>query len=199
VHPVPLGFSRVYVHLPQGFSYDGWIQGLKAGRSFVTTGPMLFATVNGEDPGHSFKSVARVNDPQRFSVKGESVSAGPVDRVEVVVNGRVARTLRPTPRRVESGAHSSAFDTAVELDGSSWIAVRCWEQRDNGRWRFAHTAPWFVEMDGAPLRPRREEVEFLIQQVEAEMARSGPVLSPQALEEYRQALSSYQNIARTAK
>ncbi len=41
VHPVPLGFGRVYVHQPNGFSYQDWIQGLGEGRSFVTTGPML--------------------------------------------------------------------------------------------------------------------------------------------------------------
>src|SRR5205807_1704782 len=28
VHPVPLGFSRVYVHLPRGFSYAAWVNGL---------------------------------------------------------------------------------------------------------------------------------------------------------------------------
>ena len=49
VHPVPLGFGRVYVYLPDGFSYPGWIDGLDAGRSFVTTGPMLFAQF--ETPG----------------------------------------------------------------------------------------------------------------------------------------------------
>ncbi len=33
VHPVPLGFGRVYVHRPQGFTYDGWIKGLDAGET----------------------------------------------------------------------------------------------------------------------------------------------------------------------
>ena len=36
VHPVPLGFSRVYVHLDEPFSFDAWMRGLAAGRSFVT-------------------------------------------------------------------------------------------------------------------------------------------------------------------
>src|SRR5262245_42408114 len=46
VHPVQIGFGRVYVHLPNGFNYDDWLKGLNAGRSFVTTGPMLFAELN---------------------------------------------------------------------------------------------------------------------------------------------------------
>src|SRR6185369_9770425 len=174
VHPVPLGFSRVYVHLPGGFDYEAWINGLKAGRSFVTTGPMLFATVNGEDPGYGFKSIVRAKDHQRFSVKGEVMSAEPIGRIEVVVNGDVIRTTHTASRRGQSGAYESSFEETVEIEGSGWIAVRCWEERGLGRFRFAHTAPWFVEVEGRPLRPRREEAEFLVNQVEAEITRSAP-------------------------
>jgi len=199
VHPVPLGFSRVYVHLPRGFGYGAWINGLKAGQSFVTTGPMLFATVNGEDPGFGFKNPTQVKDRQRFSVKGEVVSVDPIDKLEVVVNGEVVRTVHPTSRRGQTGAQESQFEETVELERSGWIAARCWEERAQGLFRFAHTAPWFVEAAGQPQQPRREEAEYLVQQVEAEIARSGPVLSSAAMEEYRRALSIYQSIARTAK
>src|SRR5436309_5958619 len=54
VHPVPLGFSRVYVHLDEPFTYDAWMRGLSAGRSFVTTGPLIFAHVEGDLPGKRF-------------------------------------------------------------------------------------------------------------------------------------------------
>jgi peptidoglycan/xylan/chitin deacetylase (PgdA/CDA1 family) len=199
VHPVPLGFSRVYVHLPSGFSYAAWIKGLKAGRSFVSTGPMLFATVNGEAAGYDFTRPAQATDHMRFSINGEAVSAEPVDRIEVIVNGEVVRTLHPAARRGHAGAQEYRFDETVQLESSGWIAVRCWEERGAGRFRFAHTAPWFVEVKGRPLRPRREEAEFLVRQVEAEIARSSTLLSSQALEEYRRAMSIYQSIARTAK
>ena len=35
------GGDRAYVRLDGAFSYDAWVKGLKAGRSFVTNGPML--------------------------------------------------------------------------------------------------------------------------------------------------------------
>lgn len=38
VHPVPLGFGRVYVNLPDGFSYDSWMESLGAGRTFGNPG-----------------------------------------------------------------------------------------------------------------------------------------------------------------
>jgi len=194
-----LGFSRVYVHLPEGFSYQAWVNGLKAGRSFVTNGPMLFATVNGQDPGYVFKSLSRTKGKQRLAVKGDALSAGPVENIELVVNGDVVRAIHSIARRAPNGAHQSHFEEHVELDGSGWIAVRCWEEGENGRFRFAHSAPWFVEVDGRPLRPRREEAEFLAKQVEGEIVRSSALLSSEAVEEYQRALSIYRDIARTAK
>jgi peptidoglycan/xylan/chitin deacetylase (PgdA/CDA1 family) len=197
VHPVPLAFSRVYVHLPRGFTYDGWVNGLKSGRTFVTTGPMLLATVNGEDPGHVFSS--RTKGKQRFRVKGEIMSAEPVAMVEIIGNGEVIARSDTKGARVTSGAHQAKFDAKIEMDGSGWVAVRCWEERENGRFRFAHSAPWFVEVKDKPLRPRRDEAEFLVQRVEEEIARSGPLLPPAALEEYQRALRFYQELGRTAR
>src|SRR6266576_2450799 len=142
---------------------------------------------------------AQATGQMRFTVNGDVVSAEPVDRIEVIVNGEVVRTLHPKARRGHAGAQEYRFDETVQLESSGWIAVRCWEERGAGRFRFAHTAPWFVEMEGRPMRSRREEAEFLVRQVEAEIARSSTLLSSQALEEYRRALSTYQSIARTAK
>src|SRR5262249_13110442 len=45
------GGDRVYVRLDGPLSYRSWIAGLKAGRSFVTSGPMLSFTVDGKEPG----------------------------------------------------------------------------------------------------------------------------------------------------
>src|SRR5262249_6846495 len=41
------GGDRVYVHVDCPLTYAGWVDGLKAGRSFVTRGPMLTFTVDG--------------------------------------------------------------------------------------------------------------------------------------------------------
>jgi hypothetical protein len=42
VHPVPLGFGRVYVKIDGDVHLRQVDEGLNEGRSFVTTGPMLF-------------------------------------------------------------------------------------------------------------------------------------------------------------
>jgi hypothetical protein len=197
VHPVPLGFGRVYVHLDEGFSYEAWMRGLDKGRSFVTTGPMLFVQVNDQPPGHIFKhdDVA----PRTYRVTGRARSAVPLQGIEFVVNGEVARTVKAANRKIADQGYESPIDEELTLDQSSWLAVRTFEDRPDKRVRFAHTAPFHVEVSGKPLRPRKAEIEFLIGRIEGELSRHANVLPAAALDEYREALRIYQGIAATAR
>lgn len=195
VHPVPLGFGRVYVHLPEGFNYEAWLSGLDAGRSFVTTGPMTFIQVEGKDPGHIFKENAR----RAYHITGPIQSAHPLGTIEVVINGEVARTIKPANGRTKTNAHETTINVEVQITGSSWIAVRCYEMLPEGRVRFAHTAPWHVEVEGKPLRPHKAEVEFLIGRVRSQIERSAGVLPKEAIDEYREAISRYEELAKGAR
>lgn len=196
VHPVPLGFSRVYVQLEGAFSYDAWMRGLGAGRSFVTTGPMLLATVNREHPGHVFKGVRAT---QGYLVTGSVISEQPRVILEFIVNGRLVGKIGSLGQRNGAGAYETRIRTPIEVEGTSWIALRCFEERTDGRLRFAHTAPWWVEVEGRPLRPRRQEVDWLTERVKQETARSRNVLSAEALQEYDRARQIYEEIGRTAR
>lgn len=197
VHPVPLGFGRVYVHVGKEFGYDAWVKGLNEGRSFVTTGPMLLAELDGRDSGEVFRPSGA--SPPAFHLSGRALSAVPLSRIEVIVNGEVAERLNPANRKFEAGGYESPLDTQLKLDGSSWLAVRCYEEHPDKRVRFAHTAPWHVEVGGKPLRPRRPEVEFLVQRMEAQLKRSADVLPEAALAEYREGLRVYQALMKTAR
>ncbi len=173
VHPVPLGFGRVYVRVEGEFTYEAWLKGLNEGRSFVTTGPMLFL---------SYKDGL---------LSGTAESAVPLSRIEIVVNGEVARTVKPANGPAPRGGFLSAVRETVAPEGSGWVAVRCFEDRPDKRPRWAHTAPWHVDVPGKPLRPRRVEAEFLVKRVEDEIARSAAVLPKEALQEYEEALQYY--------
>jgi len=197
VHPVPLGFGRVYVRLDERLSAGAWLRGLDAGRSFVTTGPMLFVTLDGHDPGHRFQQSEVKARDHRLS--GSAVSAVPLGRIEIVVNGGVVRKVDPANRKTDRGAYESPIDEALSLESSSWVAVRCFEDRPDGRVRFAHSGPFRVDVAGRPLRPRKAQVEYLIRRVEAQVQRSAAVLPAPALEEYREALRIYRKIAETAR
>jgi hypothetical protein len=196
VHPVPLGYSRVYVHTGDSFSADEFLHGLKAGRSFVTTGPMLFATVNGRHPGEVFAFAKQ--ESQTFEVRIESLSEKKVSAVEILVNGRVRERVEADPVRTPEGAWRVEFSRQIALSDSGWIAVRSVEPQPDGRKRFAHTAAWHVEMADRPLRPRAEQVGYLIGLMEHEIERNRGVLRPEALAEFERALEIYREIRRRA-
>lgn len=197
VHPVPLGFGRVYIHLPAGFSYEAWVRGLNQGRSFVTTGPMLFVRVNDQESGHVFKQSKA--GPQNYYVRGSAMSYQPLQSIEIIVNGEVVRKVNPENRQMKPNSYESSIKETFRIDSSSWIAVRCFEDRPDKRVRFAHTGPVYIDVAGKPLRPQRSEVEFLIRRIEDQIKRNADVLPAPALEEYREALTIYQEIAKTGR
>ena len=49
----PLGGERVYVNPDGPLTMQGWLDGLKSGRSFVTNGPIPTLEVNGKGPGET--------------------------------------------------------------------------------------------------------------------------------------------------
>jgi hypothetical protein len=197
VHPVPLGFGRVYVHLPDGFGYERWMAGLDAGRSFVTTGPMLLVEANGQPPGHTFQLAA--GERPRCRLTGTAEGPLPIERIEVVVNGEVARRLDPEARPLANGGFAATIDESLDWEGSGWVAVRCFYREADGGLRFAHSSPVFFDVADAPLRPRKAETAYLVQRIEAELARHEGVLPQAALDEYRRALDLYRQLDETAR
>ncbi len=197
VHPVPLGFGRVYVHCPRGFSYDAWIKGLGEGRSFVTTGPMLLAKINGDWPGGKFQLAS--GKTKTAKVSGTVLSEQPIRDVELIVNGQIAERIAVKPKQNRDGAWEAKFATKTKLTGTSWIAVRCWEARDGGRVRFAHTASSWFDVPGEPMSPRREEIAFLIERMKQQIELNREMLPAAALDDYRDALAAYEEIAKRAR
>jgi hypothetical protein len=190
VHPVPLGFGRAYVHLGDEFSYEGWMDGLDRGRSFVTTGPMLDLRLNEQFPGHTFQQAGG-----SYRLTGWARSVAALSKIEVLAAGKVVRTIRPQNREEANGGFVSSIDEQLEIDSSTWVAVRCYQPSEDGRFRFAHTAPFHLDVAGKPLKPNRDEIEYLIQRVEAEIQRNQGVLPDAAMAEYREALAAYRKVA----
>lgn len=194
VHPVPAGFGRVYVHLPEGFSFDAWRRGLSQGRSFVTTGPMLSATADRQDPGHVFQFPSEPDGRPEIPVRIEVLSETPLTFGEILVNGQPEELLRPANEPTEGGAYRSVFATTVVPKRSGWMAVRVFEDREGGRTRFAHTAPWYIEIGDQPVRIPAAEKQYLIERVRAEIQRSQKVVPPAAMREYEAALRHYEQL-----
>lgn len=192
VHPVPAGFGRVYVHLPGGFNFKDWMAGLKQGRSFVTTGPMLVVTADGHDPGHVFQRNQAVQPPIELAI--DVVSEKPLVYGEVLINGRPDHLLRAQNEVTASGAYRTRVKQVIAPERSGWFAVRFWESSPDGQVRFAHTAPWYLEIPGRPMQLTSDEKDYLIDRMRQEMARSRGIVSPEAMEEYQRGLEFYQSL-----
>ena len=197
VHPVPLGHSRVYVHTGTNFDREQWLQGLRAGRSFVTTGPMLEVTVDGHLSDHQFRREGA--GPHQFAVQIRSTSLLPPEAIEILVNGPVKHRLQPQAMQTAAGSWSVSLEQTVTVDDTCWIAIRTLIPQPDGRYRFAHTAPWHITVNEQPIQPRADQVWYFVQLMEAEQQRSADLLPEQARLEYEQALQVYRDLLRMAR
>jgi peptidoglycan/xylan/chitin deacetylase (PgdA/CDA1 family) len=196
VHPVPLGFSRVYVQLDQPFAFDAWMRGLAAGRSFVTTGPMMFAKAEGKWPGAVFQGA---NPIENYRLECTVRSEQPLESIELIVNGIVTQRFEPRNTKTDAGAFVSEVSAGFNPKTSSWLAWRCFEKRAGDRFRFAHTAPWHFEVPQQPLRPRWVEADWLVARVKEEISRSRGIAPEGLIADYQEALRIYEQIAETAR
>lgn len=109
------GGDRVYVHLNGPLSYEGWIDGLKAGRSFVTSGPMLEFTVNGQEAG----AVLKLGEKPSVRVKATARSQFPLTKAEIVHDGQVIAAATLSADKL-----TATFDKELTLEKGGWLAFR---------------------------------------------------------------------------
>jgi Tol biopolymer transport system component len=142
----PVGMNRVFVRVPDApLEHRAWLEGLKAGRSVASNGPMLdftlgYQAIGGEltypGPQHSVPFRARLR------------SIVPVDHFELVCNGVVVRNLKLPGTRT-----NAEVEGAVALDRSGWCLVRASSEHaeypvlDN--YVYATTSPVYVTIKGA--------------------------------------------------
>ncbi|GAA0939517.1 CehA/McbA family metallohydrolase [Nonomuraea longicatena] len=165
---VPIGLSRTYVRLGEDddFGYDAWCRALRAGRSYMSSGPLLSLLVDGQGLGDT------VHLPEKggtVAVLATARSIFPMCRLELVHNGRVVAASEN-----EAGAHELTIDENVRCDGPGWLAVRVGGggpehltlHRDELRRSImAHTSPVYLACAGRPTTDRRalEDVLALIE------------------------------------
>ncbi|MEO8228720.1 MAG: CehA/McbA family metallohydrolase [Chloroflexota bacterium] len=161
---VPIGAVRTYGHLltDEALSFDAWAAAVRAGRTFVTSGPILELAVDGHEPG----DVIRLGSGGRLEVTVRARAAQPVIAdLELIVNGRVVAATGGAAGSTELSLHET-----VEVTAGSWIAARS-RSRDEIVSAFAtsmaaHTSPVYVEVQDRPMIPQADDVEVVAQIIE---------------------------------
>lgn len=146
----PVGMFRTYVHIPEDeeFTYDNWVRNLRLGRTFISSGPMVWFSVEGEPIGSTIQLPAGGGTVE---VQARAKSIFPIGCLQIVVNGEVVEQIE------ESGTvFETSLNAHVNLSANSWIAVRTAGPNysyiptfdGSRRGIMAHTSPIYVAVGG---------------------------------------------------
>ncbi len=146
-----VGSVRTYVYTGgKGLTMEAWLEGLRNGNAFVSTGPLVELTVNGRIPGEEVELASRGT----VELMGRVRSITPLDRAFVIFNGEVLEEIPFSGERRELDLSRS-----YPVSGSGWFHLRV-EGRNEERFpldaNFAlgFTNPVWVTVAGQPVRSR---------------------------------------------
>jgi hypothetical protein len=151
--PNPVGYNRAYVYLGDTLDHDAWWEGLRAGRSFVTNGPLLRVSASGHLPGHVFSGPAR--EELILSLSMKLTSRDPIHAVEIIKNGRVERRITSDDWSKIDSLGSLTFTE------SGWFLVRAIADNPT-TFRFSSTAPFYVEIGSMKNRISKTSAQFFL-------------------------------------
>jgi len=154
----PVGTNRVYVRVGNGkLSVNEWLSALKAGRSVATNGPLLDFTL-GDLPIGSELILPAGRAAVPFTAHLTSIV--PVDHLDIVCNGVVARVLT-----VKGPRTAAAVSGTVPLQQSGWCVLRASSEHGEypilDRYVYATTSPVYVTVAGQRPRSSADAAYFM--------------------------------------
>ncbi|HEY5910784.1 MAG TPA: CehA/McbA family metallohydrolase [Verrucomicrobiae bacterium] len=145
------GTPRIYTFVPGGFSLAKVTRATAAGKTFITTGPLLLATVEGAPPGSTLRPGAK---KQVLDVEAWASGAAPggLQRLEILRNGkRFQELLLPD--------HPSSLRTnfTIQEPETAWYCARVYGS--NSQQQVAMTgAFYFADKNHEPPPPLQAHV-----------------------------------------
>jgi hypothetical protein len=170
---------------------EAWLAALRAGRTFITNGPLLDFRVEGRRAGET----VALASARGVRVEGRARGRLDFGLLEVVRNGEV---IGQADARPSHGHFEAALRASVPLSTPSWLALRVSGGRANeyGRPIFGHTSPVYITLSGRAIR-MEQEVQYLIGEIRRAMAAIdrharflGDADRPRVLGVYRRALTA---------
>ena len=156
----PLGSLLTYVHLKdQPLTYRKWIEGIKNGRTVVTTNghvEFLDLKINetygpGDEINLNGKTTVRI-DVDWLSVKELT------GRIEIVCNGEIIAKMDGTAMKGKP-VH---LTSGLRIDKSSWICARRMDETGHQ----SHTAPVYITIRDAPVRASVDDARYFVKWID---------------------------------
>ena len=194
----PIGLNRVYAEAPTGpLKLEPWLESIKAGRTFATNGPLLRFELGRKTPGGE----VHLDRKQEVSFRASLGSIVPVDHLQIVCNGKVARELELSSDRTTAYAEGK-----VALEGSGWCILRAFSDKAEypilDLYPYATTSPVYVSVTGAPLRSTEDAAYFvawmerLISAAQSSSAWNTDAEKQAVLKLFEEAKQKYEDIAK---
>lgn len=164
----PFGSLLTYVQgKSRPFTYAQWVDGIKNGRTVVTTNghlEFLDLKINGTaTPGDEIKLNNKGN--LAIEVKWSSVTEQ-TGRIELVQNGKVIAVQKGIAKQGEP----VILKTNLPIQESSWICAR----RMDDKGHRSHTAPVYVTIKDAPVRASAEDARYFISWIDRTISNTSP-------------------------
>jgi hypothetical protein len=105
-----IGSVRTYVHLDGPLTAEAWLGGLRNGRTYFSTGPLVDFRINGRLPGDTLRLPARGGT---ITVEGQVWSVSALTKVVLYSNGQVLKEL-PV---------SGHFAARIPVSQSAWYSL----------------------------------------------------------------------------
>jgi hypothetical protein len=194
----PIGLNRVYAEAPAGpLKLEPWLESIKAGRTFATNGPLLRFELGLKTPGGD----VQLDKTQEVSFRAALGSIVPVDHLQIVCNGKVARELELSADRTTAYAEGQ-----VAIEGSGWCVLRAFSDKAEfpilDLYPYATTSPVYVSVTGSPLRNTGDAAYFvawmerLISAAQSSTAWNTDAEKQAVLANFEEAKEQYENIAK---
>jgi len=157
----PVGLNRVYAEVKPGpLKIEPWLAAIKAGRTFATNGPLLRFSLGGQGIGGEVQLAGNNDKKQEVPFSAKLASIVPVDHLQIVCNGKVARELA-----LDHDRKSARVDGSISLEASGWCILRAFSDQAEypilDLYPYATTSPVYVSVAGAPARSAEDAAYFV--------------------------------------
>jgi hypothetical protein len=133
------GTVRNYVKVDQPFTPQAWFDQLKQGRTFVTSGPMVEFSINGQGMGSEVP--IRHGEPLKVAAQASlNPDLGQLSSIELIEQGEPLKVISS-----EKGAPEIRLHLEISANHGTWFVIRA--RGKNGS-IVALTAPIYVLVDG---------------------------------------------------
>lgn len=163
-----IGNARFYTYTGGPLTFDRWFAAVKAGHTFVTTGPVVLLKVNDRIPGDTLDVAPGTKLHITAEAFGEREQM-PLHSLEIIAHGKSIKKVEG-----QGGARLSA-ELDLPAEHGIWIAAKC----EGGKVQIAHTTPVYVTVNGggfhnpATAKHYLELSEQYLHEVEQEFSGTG--------------------------